>query len=145
GRVDVGRVAMYLLDSERGVNDPVQRCTTGRLCDASRAIRLAQYGLLGMGGVRVLRALGIDPAVIHLNEGHPALAALELAAEDVAGGASLEDALAAARSRVVFTTHTPVAAGNETYSSDEISAAYGDLAFRLGMDMDSFLRLMPID
>jgi glycogen phosphorylase len=143
-RVDIGRVALYLLDTELGVNDPVQRWTTGRLYDASRAIRLAQYGLLGMGGVRVLRALGIEPAVIHLNEGHPALAALELAAQDVADGASLEDALAAARSRVVFTTHTPVAAGNETYSPAELAAAYGDLAARLGMDMGAFLGLMRV-
>jgi glycogen phosphorylase len=137
-------VTLYLLDTELGVNDPVQRWTTGRLYDASRAIRLAQYGLLGIGGVRVLRALGIEPAVIHLNEGHPALAALELAAQDVAGGASLDDALAAARSRVVFTTHTPVAAGNETYSPEEMAAAYGDLAARLGMDMDAFLGLMRV-
>jgi glycogen phosphorylase len=143
-RVDVGRVALYLLDTELGVNDPVQRWTTGRLYDASRAIRLAQYGLLGIGGVRVLRALGIEPALIHLNEGHPALAALELAAQDVAGGASLDDALAVARSRVVFTTHTPVAAGNETYSPEEMAAAYGDLAARLGMDMDAFLGLMRV-
>jgi glycogen phosphorylase len=143
-RVDVGRVALYLLDTELGVNDPVQRWTTGRLYDASRAIRLAQYGLLGIGGVRVLRALGIEPALIHLNEGHPALAALELAAQDVAGGASLDDALAVARSRVVFTTHTPVAAGNETYSPEEMAAAYGDLAARLGMDTDAFLGLMRV-
>ena len=144
-RVDVGRVPVYLLDTKLGVNNPVQRWTTGRLYDASRAIRLAQYGVLGMGGVRLLRALGIEPAVIHLNEGHPALAALELAAEDVAGGASLDDALAAGRSRVVFTTHTPVAAGNETYSPDELAAAYGDLAARLGLDLDAFLGLMRID
>jgi starch phosphorylase len=143
-RVDVGRVPLYLLDSELGINDPVQRWTTGRLYDTSRAIRLAQYGLLGIGGVRVLQALGIEPAVIHLNEGHPALAALELAAQDVARGSSLEDALASARSRVVFTTHTPVAAGNETYSPDEIVGAYGDLADRLGMDTDAFLGLMRI-
>jgi glycogen phosphorylase len=144
-RVDVGRVPLYLLDSDLGVNDPVQRWTTGRLYDASRAIRLAQYGLLGIGGIRVLRALGIEPAVIHLNEGHPALAALELAAEEVARGSSLDDALAAARSRVVFTTHTPVAAGNETYSPEEMTAAYGDLAARLGLDLEAFLGLMRVD
>src|SRR5262249_17580636 len=92
-RVDVGRVPLLLLDAEVPQNDPVQRWTTGRLYDSSRQVRLAQYGLLGMGGMRALRALGIEPAVLHLNEGHPALAALELAAEETAGGARLEEAL----------------------------------------------------
>src|SRR5581483_3170894 len=144
-RVDVGRVPIYLLDTDLAVNDPVQRWTTGRLYEGSRAIRLAQYGLLGMGAVRLLRALGIEPAVFHLNEGHPALAALELAAEHVSAGVPFEDALAAARSRVVFTTHTPVAAGNETYAPEELMAAYGELAARLGLDRESFLGLMRVD
>jgi starch phosphorylase len=95
--------------------------------------------------VRALRALDIRPAVLHLNEGHPALAALELAADEVASGASLEAALEAARQRVVFTTHTPVAAGNETYPPDEFVAAYGDLAHRLGTDEDGFLSLCRVD
>jgi starch phosphorylase len=123
----------------------VQRWTSGRLYDASRAVRLAQYGLLGMGGIRALRVLGIEPAVVHLNEGHPALAALELAAEQFHSGVSLEEALDAARSRVVFTTHTPVAAGNETYSPDEIVEAYCDLPPRLGMDDETFLGLFRVD
>ena len=66
----------------------------GRLYEGNRAVRLAQYGLLGIGGARVLDALGIEPAVIHLNEGHPALAPLELATQRVERGASVEDALA---------------------------------------------------
>jgi starch phosphorylase len=144
-RMEVGRVPLLLLDTDVPENDPVQRWTTGRLYEASRAVRLAQYGLLGLGGVRVLRALDIRPAVLHLNEGHPALAALELAADEVASGASLEAALEAARQRVVFTTHTPVAAGNETYPPDEFVAAYGDLAHRLGTDEDGFLSLCRVD
>jgi glycogen phosphorylase len=144
-RMEVGRVPLLLLDTDVPENDPVQRWTTGRLYEASRAVRLAQYGLLGLGGVRVLRALDIRPTVLHLNEGHPALAALELAAEEVASGASLEAALEAARQRVVFTTHTPVAAGNETYSPDEFVAAYGDLADRLGTDREEFLSLCRVD
>ena len=79
-RVDVGRVPLLLLDANLPENDSVQRWTSGRLYEGNRAVRLAQYGLLGMGGARVLEALGIEPAVIHLNEGHPALAALEIAA-----------------------------------------------------------------
>jgi starch phosphorylase len=144
-RVEVGRVPLLLLDADVPENDPVQRWTTGRLYDASRVVRLAQYGLLGIGGVRALRALGIEPAVIHLNEGHPALAALELAAEAVRSGESLDSALDAARSRVVFTTHTPVAAGNESYSPDEFMAAYGDLMGSLGTDPERFLGLFRVD
>jgi starch phosphorylase len=144
-RVDVGRVPLLLLDADVPENDAVQCWTTGRLYDASRQVRLAQYGLLGIGGVRVLRALGIEPGVVHLNEGHPALAALELASEQVEAGASFEEALEAARSRVVFTTHTPVAAGNETYSPQELMSAYGTLPERLGTDEAGFLALFRDD
>jgi starch phosphorylase len=144
-RMEVGRVPLLLLDTDVPENDPVQRWTTGRLYDASRVVRLAQYGLLGVGGVRVVRALGIEPAVLHLNEGHPALAALELAAETVASGEDLQAGLDAARSRVVFTTHTPVAAGNETYAPEEFMAAYGDLVGSMGIDADRFLGLCRVD
>ncbi len=140
-RVDVGRVPLLLLDSELPDNDAVQRWTSARLYDGSRAIRLAQYGLLGIGGMRVLEALGIEPGVIHLNEGHPALAVLELASRRVAEGAALADALGELRDRVVFTTHTPVAAGNETYSPDEFLGAFGDLPGRLGIDDGTFVAL----
>ena len=88
-RVQVGRVPLYLIDSEVPENDVPRRWTTARLYEGNRAIRLAQYALLGSGGIRTLEALGIDPAVFHLNEGHPALAGLELAARAVAGGSSL--------------------------------------------------------
>ena len=83
-RVDVGRVPLFLIDSQVPENDQVQRWYTARLYEGDRSLRLAQYALLGIGGVRVLQALGIEPSLFHLNEGHPALAALELAAEDVA-------------------------------------------------------------
>jgi starch phosphorylase len=144
-RVDVGRVPLLLLDCEIPVNDQVQRWTTARLYEGNRAIRLAQYGLLGMGGARVLDLLGIEPAVIHLNEGHPALAPLELASLRVAQGVPFEDALAQVRERVVFTTHTPVPAGNETYLPDEFVGAFGELPARLGIDEETFLSLCRID
>ena len=143
-RVDVGRVPLFLLDSDLPQNDPVQRWTTARLYDGTRAVRLAQYGLLGIGGARLLRALGVEPAVVHLNEGHAALAPLELAASEVAAGASLDEALARIRDRVVFTTHTPVAAGNETYAEDEFLAAFGELPARLGIGNSQFLDLCRI-
>ena len=127
-RVDVGRVPLLLLDAEVPENDQVQRWYTARLYEGVRELRLAQYALLGIGGVRVLRALGIEPGLFHLNEGHPALAALELAAEDVAAGTSTDEALARVRERFVFTTHTPVPAGNEAYGADELLAVVPDLA-----------------
>jgi starch phosphorylase len=143
-RVDVGRVPLYLLDADVPGNDPVQRWTTSRLYEGTRAVRLAQYALLGIGGLRTLEALGINPWRVHLNEGHPSLAALELAARDVAQGLPLGEALERAAQRFVFTTHTPVPAGNETYSADELLAAFGDLPARLHLDDASFLRLFRV-
>ena len=77
-RVDVGRVSLFLLDTDRPENSVVGRWITSRLYEGSRSIRLAQYAVLGVGGARALAALGIHPSVFHLNEGHPALAAFEL-------------------------------------------------------------------
>ena len=143
-RVDVGRTPLYLLDTEVPENDPVRRWTTQRLYEGNRATRLAQYALLGIGGVRTLEALGIEPAVYHLNEGHPTLGVLELASQLVSEGASADEALATVRDRFVFTTHTPVPAGNETYGVDELLAAYGDLPGRLGIDADRFVGLCRV-
>ncbi|NJN45629.1 MAG: glycosyltransferase family 1 protein [Candidatus Competibacteraceae bacterium] len=140
-RVDVGRVPLFLLDAELAENSPRQRFITARLYDGNRQIRLAQYGLLGVGGVRVLDALGIKPGVIHMNEGHPATATLELVRREVGHGASFDDACARVKQRVVFTTHTPVPAGNETYSTDEIVAVFPDVAAQLGTDMNRLLGL----
>ena len=135
-RVDVGRVALYLLDAERPENDRVDRWITSRLYVGDPDTRLAQYLLLGVGGVRVLRTLGIEPGLVHLNEGHAAFAPLELARAAVEIGAHPADALAAARRRTVFTTHTPVAAGNETYGWSAVCAALGSFPKSLGMTPD---------
>ena len=127
-RVDVGRTPLYLLDAQRPENSLVDRWITARLYVGDRKFRLAQYAVLGTGGMRALRALGIEPSVLHLNEGHAALAPLELAREQVEAGAPLEEALASARSRTVFTTHTPVPAGNETYTAEEIRGVLGEFS-----------------
>jgi glycogen phosphorylase len=140
-RAEIGRVPLYLLDAELEENDPVDRWITARLYEGNPLTRLGQYGLLGLGTVRMLRALGIEPGVLHFNEGHPALAALELASEQVASGVPLDDALAAARERCVFTTHTPVPAGNETYETSSFLEAFAELPTRLGMDTERFLDL----
>lgn len=140
-RAEVGRVPLYLLDTELDENDALDRWITARLYEGNPLTRLGQYGLLGMGTVRALRALGIEPGVVHFNEGHPALAALELAAEDVSAGTPLDEALAAARERCVFTTHTPVPAGNETYDPVSFLEAFADLPRRLGISDERFLDL----
>jgi glycogen phosphorylase len=140
-QAQVGSVPLLLLDAELSENDAVRRWTTARLYDGNARIRLAQYGLLGMGGAAVLEALGIEPAVLHLNEGHPALAPLELASRDVQRGVPLEQALERIRERVVFTTHTPLQAGNESYPADLFLGAFQDLAGRLGLEREAFLDL----
>jgi starch phosphorylase len=147
-RADVGRVPFYLLDTRRPENDVVDRWITSRLYLGDPSTRLAQYAVLGIGGVRALRALGFDPAVLHMNEGHPALAPLELATEMVSEGRSFDDALAEVRDRTVFTTHTPVPAGNETYPPEEILSVLPDMPGRLGVDTERFVglgRVVPKD
>jgi len=140
-RVDVGRIPLFLLDTELRENTPRQRFITSRLYEGNRQIRLAQYALLGVGGIRVLRALGIEPSVVHMNEGHPATATLELARREVREGASFEEACARVRRKVVFTTHTPVPAGNETYSPEEFATVFPDVAPAMGADLQHLLRL----
>jgi starch phosphorylase len=132
-RLDVGRVALYLLDAERPENGRLDRWITSRLYVGDPDTRLAQYVLLGVGGLRALRALGIEPGLVHLNEGHAAFATLELARAAVAAGADPTEALEQARRRTVFTTHTPVAAGNETYDRATLELALGSLPAGLGL------------
>jgi glycogen phosphorylase len=140
-RVDVGRVPLFLLDSDVASNAPYDRWITARLYVSDRDLRLAQYALLGVGGVRALSAMGFEPSTVHLNEGHAALATLELARAEVERGASFADALAAARDRTVFTTHTPVPAGNETYPSDQMQAMLAGLPSQLGVAAEEVLDL----
>jgi starch phosphorylase len=139
-RVDVGRVPLFLLDTDFPDNEPLARWITARLYEGDPQTRLGQYVLLGVGGVRALHALGIEPGLIHLNEGHAALAPLELAGE-IMPGAPLQVALAAARARTVFTTHTPVAAGNDSYPVEEAEEALEPVAKELGCPPADLLRL----
>jgi glycogen phosphorylase len=140
-RLDVGRVPLFLLDTRRPENSRVDRWITSRVYIGDRKIRLAQYALLGIGAVRALRAMGIEPGIIHLNEGHAALAPLELARERIAAGKPFDDALAEARERTIFTTHTPVPVGNETYHADELTEVLGDYAASLSAGEEQFLAL----
>jgi starch phosphorylase len=144
-RVDVGRVPLFLLDTDVAENDAVDRWITGRLYESDENTRLAQYTLLGAGGVRALTALGIEPGVIHLNEGHAALAPVQLAAQEMHSGEQLSTGLASARERTVFTTHTPVPAGNDTYTSEQVSDAIGRLADQLGIPAAEVIALGRTD
>jgi starch phosphorylase len=140
-RLAVGRIPLYLLDSERPENSRSARWIVSRLYVSAPEVRLAQYMLLGVGGVRALEAMGIEAGRLHLNEGHAAFAALELVRRDVQGGSDVGDALARARECIAFTTHTPVPAGNDTYPLDELARAAGDLARHAGLDIEALGRL----
>jgi starch phosphorylase len=147
-RIDVGRVPLFLLDSDVPENSRVDRWITSRLYVGDLETRLAQYALLGIGGIRALRALGIDPGVIHLNEGHAALAPLERAREQMAAGVDFATAWTEARARTVFTTHTPVAAGNDVYEPELALSVLRDFAAELSLDPEAFLapgRVHPED
>jgi starch phosphorylase len=117
-RVNVGRVPVYLLDSNLPDNEPLYRDLTLHVYGGDRTTRIMQEVLLGVGGLRLLRALGIQPSVYHLNEGHAAFLALELIREKMAEGLTFEAALAVTRSECIFTTHTPVEAGHDRFSGD---------------------------
>ena len=140
-RVDVGRIPLYLLDTDLPENGPVQKWITARLYESDEHIRVAQYVLLGAGGVRALTALGFEPGVIHLNEGHAMLAPVQLAAQELHSGQDLSVGLAAARERTVFTTHTPVPAGNDTYPTEQMEEAIGNLVAQLGIDSAEVIAL----
>ncbi len=139
-RVEIGRVPLFLLDTDVPENGALERWITGRLYDADPETRLAQYVLLGVGGIRALRALGIEPAVIHLNEGHAALAPVELARPRLGNDSGpLLAALDEARERTVFTTHTPVAAGNDSYPAEQVQDAIVGLAKELGREVSEVI------
>lgn len=124
----VGRISLYLLDTNIPQNANVDRLITGHLYGGDSETRIVQEKVLGMGGVRLLRKLGIDPSVFHLNEGHSAFLTLELAREFLTENetASFQDAVTAIREKCVFTTHTPVAAGNDVFSPTSLRDCFDE-------------------
>ncbi len=144
-KAQVGLVPVLLLDTDLDVNDPADRAITSILYVRGREMRLCQEVVLGVGGVRALRALGVRPAVWHMNEGHVALLGLERARELVDAGEGLEAALETVSHSTVFTTHTPVPAGNETFDI-ELAQRYLDPWVRaVGCDPEEALRLGQSD
>ena len=140
-RIRVGRVPVYLLDTDYEVNHPDDRGLLSKLYDGGPANRIRQEWVLGVGGVRVLRALGVSPGAWHANEGHAAFMFVERLRELVAGGADPAEAIRQVRATSVFTTHTPVPAGHDFFSADEVAACAGPVWDSLRMDRDGFMRL----
>jgi len=140
-KAQVGRVAVYLLDTNCPENAPSDRDITHRLYGGDESTRVRQEMILGIGGVRALRALELKPAVWHLNEGHAAFLILELLREHLAAGLPSSAALEAVAAECVFTTHTPVAAGHDAFSPDLIVAHFESFIRELGLPVDRFLEL----
>ena len=138
----VGRTLLLLLDSDVEQNPAHLRGLTGRLYGGDEVTRIRQEILLGVGGLRALRALDLRPAVLHLNEGHSAFAVLERTRERVEeDGLLFEDALRETSLQTVFTTHTPVAAGHDRFSADLMERELGWLRSALKVDRDRLMQL----
>jgi starch phosphorylase len=140
-RVQVGRVSIYLLDTDIEENPPQDRQLSARLYVADRELRIKQEIVLGIGGVRVLRALGIKPAIWHANEGHTAFMMLERIREEIEKGADFEEALQRVRASTVFTTHTSVPAGQDVFPVHLVEQCFHRYWGSLGMDGEMFLKL----
>ncbi|MFI5363980.1 MAG: alpha-glucan family phosphorylase, partial [Elusimicrobiota bacterium] len=143
-RVQVGRVPLYLMDTNVDGNSPADREITGRLYGGDRTTRLRQEIILGIGGVRVLRALGIQPATFHANEGHSSFLFLELVREKTAEGKSAEQAQQEVAEMSVFTTHTPVEAGHDVFAEETICEYFADYWPQLKVEREQFLDLARV-
>ncbi len=141
-RADVGRVCLYLLDTDIDANRAEDRRITDRLYGGDTEHRLRQELVLGIGGMRALHALGKAPDVVHLNEGHAAFAAVEhVRALTERHGISFRDAVQRAKRDVVFTTHTPVAAGHDYFPRDLLERYMGGYVWEMREPWESFLAL----
>ena len=137
-KVNVGKVPLYLLDTDIPANNPENRTISHRLYAEQTEQRLKQEIVLGIGGRKMLNDLGIAFSAIHLNEGHPAFALLEGVRERVEKGVSFADALAQVRGTAVFTTHTPVPAGTDIFPRDLMKKYLSGYYPRLEIDEKAF-------
>lgn len=140
-QVNVGRGFLYLLDTDLDENEPNDRQLTSRLYSNDLEIRISQEILLGMGGVRALRLLGYKPTVWHMNEGHSAFLALERILELIEKGTSFEEAAEIVKKNNVFTTHTPVPAGNDQFPIWLIDKYFSQIWPKLNLSRDQFVEL----
>ena len=135
----VGRVPLYLLDTDVPENDPQDRELSARLYGGDKDLRLRQELVLGIGGVRALRALGVNPAVWHANEGHSAFQVLERVREFVQAGHTFDQAAALVKHETIFTTHTPVPAGHDVFPHDLMERYFARYWEQLGLTRETFL------
>lgn len=141
-RADVGRVPLYLLDSDLEENGEENRRITHRLYGSGQELRLLQEIALGHGGMRALDAIGIEPAVLHLNEGHAAFAALERVSLAMKrNDLTFHEARELVRASTAFTTHTPVPAGHDVFPEDLLRRYFSDVPQRIGLTWEPFLGL----
>jgi len=144
-KVTVGRVSVFLLDTDIPENHPDDRYLLIRLYGGDQRIRISQEIILGIGGVRFLRALGITPTSWHMNEGHSAFMALERCRELVAEGMAFDQAREVVAANTLFTVHTPVAAGNDAFSFDLINQCFSGYWGSLGLSQNEFHELGHAD
>jgi starch phosphorylase len=137
----VGRVPVLLLDTDTTKNEPADRPITGQLYVSGREMRICQEIVIGMGGVRVLQVLGIEPSCWHMNEGHCAFLTFERIRSCLKGGMSFADACKEIAKNSVFTTHTPVPAGNEAFEVGLVKKYFEDYCEEVGVEMDKVIDL----
>lgn len=141
-RAEVGRVSLYLLDTDLPDNDPEDRALTARLYGGGSEMRISQEILLGIGGYRALEAVGLRPRTFHMNEGHSAFLGLELIRDlMVDDELTFEEAVAETRARCVFTTHTPVPAGHDRFPKELVARYLTAHAHALDLDFETLMDL----
>ncbi|MBN1396609.1 MAG: alpha-glucan family phosphorylase [Bacteroidetes bacterium] len=146
--VQVGRVTLFLLDTNLPENDQHFQNLTSTVYGGNIDTRIGQESILGIGGVRLLQSLKILPSVYHMNEGHSAFLVLELLNQELKSGKTREEAEQVVRSKCVFTTHTPVPAGHDRFNSELMSYTFGKFWNSTGLtheDMMSYGRINPAD
>jgi starch phosphorylase len=144
--LQVGRVRLFLLDCDVEGNSPEDRKLTSRLYGGDERVRIRQELMLGVGGVKALRALGITPGVYHLNEGHSAFGPLEVVRERMHhDGKSFDDALREVAQQTVFTTHTPVPAGHDRFPGALVEEHLGPLRDALGISYEQLMGLGRVE
>ncbi len=139
-KLQVGRATVYLLDTNLIENEERYRDLTAHVYGGDITTRISQEIILGIGGVRLLRALNIELSTFHMNEGHSAFLTLELLREHVEKNHPLKEAEASVKQQCVFTTHTPVPAGHDRFSFDLMNYAFSSMAKKLNMSLDELMK-----
>ena len=139
-KISVGRSTIFLLDTNLSENEERFRDITAHVYGGDATTRIAQEIVLGIGGVRMLRAIGIKPSVYHMNEGHSAFLTLELLREEIEKGVSKDQAIQRVVKRCIFTTHTPVPAGHDRFSRDLMTFVFDQKVGAYGMTIDELMK-----